>query len=121
MAGKNRKRWLIAGAAVLALLVATAAVLYFVVFRESISFPLETWLLAGAASALVLGLSYVLVLRRRLVLLPVASAVGVALGLVREGQLAAFPGARSGAVLGIVVLAAAAIWWQGRYAADQRD
>ena len=35
MAGKNRKRWLIAGAAVVALLVATGAVLYFVVFRDT--------------------------------------------------------------------------------------
>ena len=35
MAGRNTKRWLITGAAVVALLVATGAVLYFVVFRDT--------------------------------------------------------------------------------------
>lgn len=41
MAGRSRKRWLIAGAVVVALLVATGAVLYFVVFRDRAT-PVES-------------------------------------------------------------------------------
>jgi len=41
MAGKNRKRWLIVGAAILGLLVAAALVLYFVVFRDTAT-PVES-------------------------------------------------------------------------------
>jgi hypothetical protein len=41
MAGGNRRRWLIIGGAVFALLVATAAVLYFVVFRDTAT-PVES-------------------------------------------------------------------------------
>ena len=41
MVGKKTKRWLIAGAAVVALLVATGGVLYFIVFRDRAT-PLES-------------------------------------------------------------------------------
>jgi len=41
MAGRNRRRWLIAGASIVALLAATGAVLYFVVFRDRAT-PLES-------------------------------------------------------------------------------
>jgi hypothetical protein len=69
------------------------------------------WLAAGAVTGLLLWLSYVLVLRRHMALLPAAAAAMSFLSIVREGTFRAFPGALGGALTaGVLVLIIGALW-----------
>jgi hypothetical protein len=76
------------------------------------------WLAHGAALGLVVWLSYVLVLRFQLTLLPVAAATLVVLSLLREATYRAHPGAVLGSAVAIAAVVALAVWWTGRLGTD---
>jgi hypothetical protein len=78
------------------------------------------WLLTGLGTGGVLAASWVLVLRFRAALVPLATA-GMAVGaLVRHAVLAPYPGALGGAILGVAVVAALGLWWARRIDDDAR-
>jgi hypothetical protein len=76
------------------------------------------WLAHGAALGVVVCLSYVLVLRFQLTLLPTATAVLLVLSLLREVSYRAYPGAVVGSVVAIAAIVALAAWWPARMARD---
>ncbi len=82
--------------------------------------PLSAWVITGLATGLTLWLSYALVLRFQPTLVPLATAVLALFTLAREAALGAYPGARTGAVLAMVVLGAVGLWWTTRLERDSR-
>jgi len=77
-----------------------------------------SWLSAGLATGAVILGAYVLVLRRHPALLPVATAVTVALGTVGEGLMRGFPGAMTGSVAGAIAVLILAWLWSRALAAE---
>ncbi len=79
---------------------------------------LPRWLAEGLLIGLLLLAVWVLVLRHRPALVPLATAAGAILGALRQAVVAPFPGAAGGAFAGAVLVLAASIWWMARIGSD---
>ena len=75
---------------------------------------LPMWLLAGPQTAAVLFLTYFLIRRFHISLLPWTLAVMSMSLLLRKCVLNPYPGALPGAILGAILLAALAMYWEKR-------
>jgi hypothetical protein len=82
---------------------------------------LGLWLVGGLGTGIVLAVSWLLVLRFRSDLVPLATATMAVLALVRHGVRSPYPGAPVGAALGAVTVAALAWWWARRMDADAEE
>jgi hypothetical protein len=82
---------------------------------------LGLWVVTGLATGIVLAASWVLVLRFRAAVVPLATATMALLALFRHAVLAAYPGAQAGAALGLLTVAGLALWWARRIEADARQ
>lgn len=71
----------------------------------------QVWLASGAATALLLVMAYVAVVRFDVSVVPLAVATMMICDRAREGLYRAYPGALPGGVLGIVVIGLLAYWW----------
>lgn len=99
--GWSRRRLLGSGGLLLAGLVLAGP--------ASETFP--SWILTGSVSGLLLLFSYLAVLRRNLELLPLATLGMMALGLIREGVAAAYPGAEAGTAAALLLLVGLGLAW----------
>ncbi len=79
---------------------------------------LPRWIAAGLVTGLVLSGTYLFVIRRHMVLVPVAAAVLTALAMVREGLLRAYPGALAGSIVAALLIVALGFLWAHRMTAD---
>lgn len=79
---------------------------------------LPRWLAEGLLIGLVLLAAWVVVLRHRPALVPLATGAGAILGALRQAVVAPFPGAAGGAFAGAVLVLAAAVWWVTRIGFD---
>ena len=94
--------------------VAAAALAFavgFVLAGHAGIFSVTSWLVAGTLCGAVLLLSYVLVLRFQMALLPVATAVAAGVGALGQGFFRAHPGALAGSLLALLLLAIGSLLW----------
>lgn len=77
---------------------------------------LALWLLGGLAVGLVALLAYVAVVRFAPPAVPIAAAVLVILDQLQHALLDPYPGAALGAVAGILLTTAVAVWWSHQLA-----
>jgi len=76
------------------------------------------WLAAGILTGIVLLAAWVLVIRRHPALVPLVTAAGIVFGAIHDAVVDAYPGVAPGSLIGAVLVAAAAVWWHRRLAAD---
>jgi membrane protease YdiL (CAAX protease family) len=78
------------------------------------------WLGTGLVTGILLVVSYLLVFRHHLALVPVAAAVLTALTMLREGLLGAYPGAAVGAAVGGAIIVVLGVLWSKAMERDSR-
>jgi len=76
------------------------------------------WLLSGLLMGIVFLLTYLFIFRYALALIPIAFAVMVMLGELRQGVMNAFPAALPGAILAIIIVGVFSYYWYKKLAGE---